>query len=157
MNDFQTGQGPSYIPENQVEMDAQLLRIDNKGAFKNKQLARLLSDDLVRSYLGEYQIKALYHLAAAYEGLTDASTGKYAGVFDNAAEMVLTDIQFIVNIARSSQGINVRTVKGRGPLEELRKREPLWERYKPVPEKQNNNSPQGFQPNYSPDYHNYQR
>ena len=146
-------QAPSmaYIPETQVEMDSQLLRIDNRSSFKNAKLARLLSDDLVRSYLDDYQIKALYHLASAFEALTDASQGKYDGVFDNAAESVLADINFIVNIARSNKGINVRTIKGRAPLEELKK-ENFFERFKPVP----GNKEQSQQPVQESYYPNYQ-
>lgn len=146
-------QAPSmaYIPETQVEMDSQLLRIDNRSSFKNAKLARLLSDDLVRSYLDDYQIKALYHLASAFEALTDASQGKYDGVFDNAAEAVLADINFIVNIARSNKGINVRTIKGRGPLEELKK-ETMFERFKPVPGNKDQQQQPPMQDSYYPNY-----
>lgn len=148
--------GVPYLPESQTELDGQLLRIDNRATYKNKQLAKLLSDDLVRSYLDEYKIKALYHLAASYEALCDANQGKYEGVFDNACEAVLTDINFIVNIARSNKGVNVLTVKGRAPLEQFKEKDKFMDRFKPVPQdpKQQN---QGFQPNYAPDYSNYQR
>jgi len=145
-----------YYPETQVELDSQLFRIDNRSNFKNPKLARLLSDDLVRSYLDDYQIKALYHLAASFEALTDASQGKYDGVFDNAAEAVLADINFIVNIARSKQGINVRVVKGRSPLEELQRKEKFLDGFRPVPGNNNQNQqqqPQQQMPdNYYPSY-----
>lgn len=144
-----------YYPESQVEFDSQLSRIDNRATFKNPKLARLLSDDLVRSYLDDYQIKALYHLAAAFEALTDASQGKYDGVFDNAAEAVLTDINFIINIARSREGVNIRTIKGRPPIEEFKKKN-IMDGFKPVPGNQNQ---QGQQQNQMPDnyYPNYQQ
>lgn len=116
---------PTFVPDNTVELDSQLLRIHNTANFKNKNLTKLLSDDLVRSYLDDYQIKALYHLVASYEALIDASTGKYSGIFDNGAEHVLADIMFIVNIARSKAGINVRVMKGRSPLQEMQKTNPF--------------------------------
>lgn len=146
------GSTASFIPESQTELDAQLLQVDNRQQFKNKNLQKLLSNDSVRSYLNDYQIKALYHLAAAYEGLSDASQGKYEGVFDNAAEMVLADFLFVINIARSHEGINIRTIKGRGPLEEFRKKD-LFERFRPVP--QSPQQQQQEQPQYGPNYQDY--
>lgn len=147
---------PSFIPDNTVELDSQILRIHNTANFKNKNLTKLLSDDLVRSYLDEYQIKALYHLVACYEGLVDASTGKYDGVFDNGAELVLADIMFIVNIARSKAGVNVRVIKGRSPLEEMRKVD--WiDKMRPFQQNQSNNQQQTIQPNNNDFYANQPR
>lgn len=151
----QQGFIPPYIPESQTELDGQLLRFDSRYNFTNKKLGAVLSDDIVRSYLDEYQIKALTHLMYAYEALTDASTGKYTGVFDNASEMVLVEIQFIINIARSKEGINIRTIKGRSPLEEFRKNS-LLDKLRPF---QGNQSGQQFQDMPSPNYQdqNYQQ
>lgn len=144
---------PIYIPENSVELDASMLRVDNKHNFKNKFLSKILSDDIVRSYLSDLEIKALWHFAACYEGLCDASTGKYEGVYDNAAEHVLTDILFIVNIARSRAGVNVRVIKGRNPLEELRK-ESFMDRARPFQNNQNQpqQQPQQENPQYGPQF-----
>lgn len=144
--------GVPYIPESQVELDSQLLRTDTRTSFKNKQLSKLLNDDSVRSYLNDYEIKALQHYAASYTALCDANQGKYDGVFDNAAEMVLAELNFLINIARSREGINVRTVKGRGPLEEFKPKS-IIDRFKPVPQSPQQQQQQDqFQPNYGPQY-----
>lgn len=144
---------PPYIPESTTELDAQLLRIDHRSKFVSKKLQLLMNDDSVRSYLSDYEIKALYHLASSYEALIDASNGKYEGVFDNAAEHVLMDFQFVLNIARSRKGINIRTVKGRGPLEEYKEIGLLDKIRPPIPEKPKDQQPMQ---NYGSDY-NYQR
>jgi len=124
-----------FYPESTVELDSLLLRSDNKNVFKNKKIGKLLSDDLVRSYLDDYEIKALYHLASAYEGLVDASNGKFEGVFDNASEMVLADISFIVNIARSREGVNILTIKGRQPIKRFERKNDYFEKFKTFPER----------------------
>lgn len=107
-----------FMPESTHELDFQLFKID-KTIFANPKIAKLLTDDAVRSYLNERWILALYYYASAYVGLVNASQGEYEGAFDNAAEIVLADIMFLVNIARSRQGANVATIKGRPIHREL--------------------------------------
>jgi len=149
-NQQQSAPRPSsynYIPESTVELDAQMLQVSGI-VFKNAKIQKLLSNDTVRSYLNDHEIKALYHLASAYQGLVDASQDKYDGIFDNAAEMVLSDFLFLINIARSRQGINIRVMKGREPLQELKK-ETYSDRFKPPfpnREPESNNRNQSYIP-----------
>lgn len=129
--------GMGYIPESTHELDFQLFKID-KTIFSNPKIAKLLTDDAVRSYLSEQWILALYYYASAYIGLVNAGQGEYEGAFDAAAEMVLADIMFLVNIARSRKGANIATVKGRPIHRELfpEEQKENWYDKPPIPRPQ---------------------
>lgn len=127
-----------YMPESSTEMDFQLFKID-KTIFDNPKIAKILTDDAVRSYLSDQWVLALYYLASAYVGLCNASQGEYKGAFDGASEIVLADIMFLVNIARSRKGANIATIKGRGVIKELFEEElkENWiDKHNPIPKRQ---------------------
>lgn len=138
--------GIGFIPESSHELDYQLFKID-KTIFSNEKIAKILTDDAVRSYLSEQWILALYYYASAYVGLVNAGQGEYKDAFDNAAELILADIMFLVNIARSRKGANIATVKGRGINKELfpDENQNRWYDNPPIPKQQQNQPPMNEQ------------
>lgn len=131
------GPASQYMPESTTELDFQMLKID-KTIFSNPKIAKILTDDAVRSYLSDQWVLALYYYASAYVGLCNASQGEYKGAFDNASEIILADIMFLVNIARSRKGANMSTIKGRGIMKELFDDEPRenWvDKHNPIPKR----------------------
>lgn len=140
MGEYYNSGGAPYIPaETQTELDSQLFRVDKKGIFENPRIAKLLTDDSVRSYLTTLETRALYYFASAYVGFVNAGTGEYEHAFDEIAEIVLSDIMFIVNIARSRGGVNISTVRGKS-IQKMPEFNPLagsWEVPSPVPNNSN--------------------